>query len=95
MFRNTNPTCNERRRSQSRSTNGKRANGVRNQIVCYKCNNLGHIARNYKGPDSQNGTNHRRNALACQLCNNFGHRTKFYRMDRRNLNKNENYRRNN
>ena len=36
MFRNTNPTGNQRRGSQRRSNNGERSNGVRNQIVCYK-----------------------------------------------------------
>ena len=49
MFRDTNPTRrNWRRKSHSRSND----NGERRKIVCYKCNNLGHIARNCRAPNN-------------------------------------------
>ena len=96
MSRNTNPLGrNGRGRSWTRSNDGEKSNGERKYIVYYKCNNLGHIARNCRAPNSQNGANQKRNAPICQLCHNFEHTTRFYRMDRRNLNRNKNYRRNN
>ena len=63
--------------------------------MCYKCNKPRHIAKNYRAPESQNGTNQRRNAPICQLCNNFKHTVRYCRMDKRNFNKNPNYIRNN
>ena len=42
IFRNTNPAGNRRKISHSNDS------GERRQIVCYRCNNLGHIARNYR-----------------------------------------------
>ena len=65
MFRDTNPIGNKRRRSQRKLNDGERPNGVRNYIVCYKCNNLGHIARNCRAPNNQNGTKQRKNAHIC------------------------------
>ena len=48
--------------------------------MCYKCNNLGHIAQNCHAHDDQQ--NPRRRALVFQLCNNFRHTSKYCRMDR-------------
>ena len=48
MFRDTNPTDNERRISSRRSNEGEGANRTRSNIVCYKCNKFGHITRNYR-----------------------------------------------
>ena len=86
IFSNTVPIGNEIERSQSRTNDGKRPNCERKQIVCYKCNNPRHIARNYRALENQNGTNQRINAIV-QLCNNFGHTTRFCKMDRRNFNR--------
>ena len=47
MFRDTNP-IGRRKRSHDNDS------GERRQIVCYRCNNLGNIARNYKALDNQN-----------------------------------------
>ena len=63
--------------------------------MCYKCNNYGHIERNYKAPINKNELDMRSKAPICQLCKNFGHITRFCIMDMRNLNKNHIYRRNN
>ena len=41
MSRNTNPTG--RRRSNERTSREERSYEDRRQIMCYKCNNLGHI----------------------------------------------------
>ena len=68
---------------------------VEKEIVHYRCNNIGHIARNCRAPNNQCDGGYRRNVPICQLCNNFGHTTRFYRIDRRNFNRNQNYRRNN
>ena len=64
MFRGTNPTW-------RRSDEGK--NGMRSNIVCYKCNKFGHIAKNYKVIVNQPKPSFGNNAPICQLCNNFGH----------------------
>ena len=102
MLRSTNPIGNnERRRSskrnfrETRPNNGDRSNEGRNQIMCYKCNNFGHIVRNFRAPLNQIESNMRNRALVCQLCNKFGYIARFCRMDTRNLNRNQNYRRNN
>ena len=47
VFRDTNP-MGRRKRSHSNDS------GERRQIVCYKCNNLGHITRNCRAHDNQN-----------------------------------------
>ena len=95
MSKNTNPIGIERGRLQNKSNDGETSNGEKDQFVCYKCNNLGHIARNCRAPESQNGSNQRRNALVCQLCNNFKQTLRYSRMDRRNFNRNPKKRRNN
>ena len=46
MFRDINPTGNRRKRSHNNDS------GERRQIVCYRCNNLGHITRNCRAPDN-------------------------------------------
>lgn len=56
MFRNTNPLDNGRGRSQRRFNDGARYNGERKHVVCYKCNNPRHIARNCKALENHNGT---------------------------------------
>lgn len=94
MFRDTNYTCNEIKRFSSRSNERERANGIMSNIICYKCNNFGHISINCKAPVNQNGPNQRRSTLVCQLCNNFGQIARLCRMDMRNINMNPNYRRN-
>ena len=71
MFRDTNPAGNRRKRSYNNDSR------ERKKIVCYRCNNLRHIVRNYKALDNQCDGEQRRNVLVCQLCNNFGHTTKF------------------
>lgn len=76
--------------SKSRTNDGERPSGGKNQFMCYKCNKPRHIARNYKAPKSQNGTNLRRNAPICQLCNNFIHTIKYSRMDKSSFNMNLN-----
>ena len=45
MSRNTNPV--DRRRYNERTSSEGRPYAKRRQIVCYKCNNFGHIAQNY------------------------------------------------
>ena len=67
MFRNTN-NVGSRRRSHSNESRERR------KIIFYRCNNIGHIARNCRTPDDQCN---RMNVPICQLCNNFGHTTKF------------------
>ena len=57
IFRITNPTGNERERSQSRYNDGEKSIREKNQFVCYKFNNPKHIARNCKASKSQNETN--------------------------------------
>ena len=94
MFRGTNPTG---RRSEEGN------NGARNNIVSYKCNEFGHIARNGGALINQLGPRFGNNAPVCQLCNNFGYIARFYKMDMRNnirnpnsrMNMNKNERRNN
>ena len=48
--------------------------------MCYKCNNLGHIAWNFHPLNDQQ--NPRSRAPICQLCNNFRYIVKYYKMDR-------------
>ena len=86
MFRDINPAC--RRKILHNNDSGE----IRQ---CYRCNNLGRIARNCRALDNQNDGDQRRNVPIWKLCNNFGHTTRFYRMDRRNPNSNQNYTRNN
>ena len=85
MSRNTNPI--DRRRSNERTSREGRPYKERRQIVCYKCNNFGHIAQNRHAPDDQQ--NPRSRTPVCQLCNNFGHTNNYFKMyknfrDRRN-----------
>ena len=63
MSRNTNPI--DRRRSSERTSRQGRSYEDKRQIVCYKCNNLGHIAQNFHAPDDQQ--NPRSRAPVCQL----------------------------
>ena len=84
MFRDTNPIGNRRKRSCSNDIREGRL------IFFYRCNNLRHIPRNCKTPDGQCDGEQRRNVSVCQLCNNFGHTTRFFRMEKRNLNRNHN-----
>ena len=87
MFRNTNHASSIRRSHNNES-------GERRQIICYICNNLGHIARNCRAPNNKYNEKIR-NVPVCHLCNNFGYTTRYSRMNRRNLNRNQNYIRNN
>ena len=48
--------------------------------MCYKCNNLGHIAWKSHALDDQQ--NPRSKAPVCQLCNIFGHTMRYHKMDR-------------
>ena len=84
---NTNNAGNRRRSHNNESKE-------RRKIICYRCNNIGHIARNCRTPDDQCNGGNRRNVPTCQLCNNFGHTAKSCRMDRRIFNRNQNSRRN-
>ena len=47
--------------------------------MCYKCNDLGHVAKNCHALDDQH--NPRSITPICQLWNNSKHTTKYYRMD--------------
>ena len=51
MSRNTNP-ADRRRSNEWTSREGRSYENIR-QIMCYKCNNLGHISWNYHAPDNQ------------------------------------------
>ena len=64
----------DRRRSNERTLREGISYEDRRHIVCYKCNNLGHIAQNCHAPDNQQ--NPRSRAPICQLCNNFRHTMK-------------------
>lgn len=88
MFKNTNNAGNRRRSHNNESRE-------RRQIICYRCNNIGHIVRNCRTLDNQCDGGDRINVNICQLCNNFRHIAIFCRMDKRSFNKNQNYRRNN
>ena len=87
MHRNTNHAGTKRRSHNNES-------GEKRQIVYYRCNNPRHIARNCRTPDDKLNE-HKKDVPICQLCNNFGHIARFYKMDRKDLNRNQNYRRNN
>ena len=69
MFGNTNPI--DRRRSNERTSRERKPFDERKQIICYKCNNFGHIYQNFQPPIDQQ--NPRRRSPVCQLCNNFRH----------------------
>ena len=88
MFRNTNNVGNRRRSHNNESRE-------RRKIICYRCNNIGHIVRNCITPNNQCDGGYRRNVPICEICTNFGHTTRFYRMDSRIFNRNQNYKRNN
>ena len=68
------------RRSNERTSREGRSYEDRRQIVCYKCNNLGHITQNFHAPNDQQ--NPRSRALVCQLCKNFGHIEKYWIMEK-------------
>ena len=95
MFRDTYPAGNERRKSSRKYNEVERSNKTRSNIVCYKCNNFEHIARNCRAPVNHNEPNQRRSTPVCQLCNDFGHIARFCRMDMRNINMIPNFKRNN
>ena len=78
MSRNTTPTD---KRSNERTSKEEIPYEDRRQIVCYKCNNLGHIVQNFHAPNDQQ--NPRSRALVCQLYNNFGHIVKYCRMEKK------------
>lgn len=55
-------------------------NVIRNRVMCYKCNNFGHIARKYRLQTNQFGPRYGNDEITCQIFKNFGHTKGIYRM---------------
>lgn len=53
----------------------------RKVVVCFRCNKVGHIARNCRSQINQQGQRFGNNGIICQLCNKFGHLARFCRMN--------------
>ena len=64
IYKSINPTT-------SRSIEA--TNLIRNRVMCYKCNNFGHIARDHRLQTNQFGPRYGNRVIACHIYNNLGH----------------------